>query len=113
MMRENIQEAVASTLGDMIAADLPVSFTEKELDRLGVSVPSVSLSADAIRRVRRSLGVSQAVFAKMLNVSLSSVRQWEQNLRTPTGSTMVLLELLQRDSGLLDYRLERRMENVQ
>jgi putative transcriptional regulator len=106
-MRSSIQEAVASTLGDMIEADLPVSFTEKELDKLGVTVRPVALSADAIRRVRRSLGVSQAVFARMLNVSLSTVRQWEQNLRKPTGATMVLLELLQRNPDLLDYRLER------
>ena len=50
--------------------------------------------------------ISQTVFAKLLNVSASSVRQWEQGQRKPSGSTMILLELLQKNPKLLDYRLK-------
>lgn len=104
-MRDNIKEAISSTITDMIKADLEVSFTKKELDKLGVDVPKIVLSADDIKSIRKTLKVSQAVFAKLLNVSLSSVRQWEQNIRKPSGSTMILLELLQREPKLLDYRI--------
>ena len=104
-MRNSINDAIASTVTDMLEADLKVSFTKKELDKLGVKVASVSISAEEIESIRKTLGVSQSVFAKLLNVSLSSVRQWEQNLRHPSGSTMVLLELLQKEPKLLDYRI--------
>ena len=105
-MRASIKEAIASTVQDMVDADLKVSFTKKELDKLGVKVDLVSLSSKEIQHIRKILGVSQSVFAKLLNVSLSSVRQWEQNVRKPSGSTMILLELLQREPNLLDYRLD-------
>ena len=103
-MRKSINEAIASTVTDMLEGDLEVSFTKKELDKLGVEVVLVSLSATEILQIRKRLKVSQSVFAKLLNVSVSSVRQWEQNLRHPSGSTMILLELLQKNPHLLDYR---------
>ena len=105
-MRNSINEAIGSTLTDMLEANLKVSFTKKELDKLGVKVAPVLVSAEEIQSIRKILGVSQSVFAKLLNVSLSSVRQWEQNLRNPSGSTMVLLELLQKEPKLLDYRID-------
>ena len=105
-MRKSINEAIASTVTDMLEANLEVSFTKKELDKLGVEIAPVSLSAIEIQQIRKTLKVSQSVFVKLLNVSLSSVRQWEQNLRKPSGSTMILLELLQKKPHLLDYRLD-------
>ena len=105
-MRKSINEAIASTVTDMMEAGLQVSFTQKELKKMGVEVKPVSLSAEEIRHIRKTLNVSQSVFAKLLNVSLSSVRQWEQGLRKPSGSTMILLELLQKEPHLLDYRID-------
>ena len=105
-MRDSINEAISSTVRDMIETNLKVSFTKKELDKLGVKIVPVSISAEEIQNIRKTLRLSQSVFAKLLNVSLSSVRQWEQGIRTPSGSTMVLLELLQREPKLLNYRLD-------
>jgi len=105
-MRKSINEAIASTVTDMLEANLKVSFTKKELKKMGVKVKPVSLDAVEISSIRKTLKVSQSVFAKLLNVSLSSVRQWEQGLRSPSGSTMVLLELLQREPHLLDHRID-------
>lgn len=105
-MRDSVKEAIASTVRDMQEVNLPVSFTEKELSKLGVKLEPVTITADEIQNIRKTLGLSQSVFAKLLNVSLSSVRQWEQGIRTPSGSTMVLLELLQREPKLLNYRLD-------
>jgi putative transcriptional regulator len=73
---------------------------------MGIEVKPVSLTAEEISSIRKTLNVSQSVFAKLLNVSLSSVRQWEQGLRKPSGSTMILLELLQKEPHLLDYRID-------
>jgi len=104
-MKNNIDEAITSTVKDMIGAGVKVSFTQKELHKMGIEIENVSIDAEHIRQIRTTIKVSQAVFAKLLNVSLSSVRQWEQGLRKPSGSTMILLELLQKEPHLLDYRI--------
>ena len=57
-MRNSINDAVASTVSDMLKADLKVSFTKKELDKLGVEVTPVSLSSESIHEIRKTLGVS-------------------------------------------------------
>ena len=105
-MRESINEAIASTVTDMLEADLKVSFTQNELKKMGAKVVSPTLGVEEISHIRKRLKVSQSVFAKLLNVSLSSVRQWEQGLRKPSGSTMILLELLQKEPHLLDYWID-------
>jgi putative transcriptional regulator len=51
-------------------------------------------SAEAIKALRARLGVSQAVLAVALNTSRGAVRQWEQGVRSPTGSALRLLQLL-------------------
>lgn len=75
----------------MMDAGLKVSFTKKELDKLGVEIPNSRVTATEIKNIRSLMQVSQTVFAKLLNVSTSSIRQWEQGQRNPSGSTMILL----------------------
>ncbi len=43
------------------------------------------ITADSIRSLRQSLGMSQEAFAHHLGVSISSVRDWEQGRRRPRG----------------------------
>ena len=105
-MTDSAKEALGSAVQSMANVGIKVSFTKKELDDLGVKVPLVKLRADEIKNIRKSMNLSQMVFAKLLNVSLSSIRQWEQGVRKPSGSTMILLELLQKDPTILDYRLD-------
>ena len=104
-MRKSIKEAIGTTVQDILDAGLKSSFTEKELNSLGVEIPEIEITAAEIKKIRKKTKLSQAVFAKLLNVSLSSVRQWEQGARVPTGSTKVLLELLDRSPHILDYRI--------
>jgi predicted RNase H-like HicB family nuclease/DNA-binding XRE family transcriptional regulator len=59
------------------------------------------ISAENIRGIRNRLGVSQERFARALNVSVSSVRAWEQGLRQPDGPTVRLLELADRHPEIL------------
>ncbi|NNF67632.1 MAG: helix-turn-helix domain-containing protein [Gammaproteobacteria bacterium] len=53
-----------------------------------------SMSAFSICRLRRRLKVSQAVFAALLNVSKSTVQQWEQGKKKPGGASLKLLNLV-------------------
>ncbi len=43
------------------------------------------ITAEDIRELRHSLGMSQEAFAQHLGVSVSSVRDWEQKRRRPRG----------------------------
>jgi putative transcriptional regulator len=49
------------------------------------------LSNVEVRRIRQSLGVSQAVFARVINVSPNAVRSWEQGVRRPQAAALKLL----------------------
>jgi putative transcriptional regulator len=51
-------------------------------------------SAKFARRVRRRLGFSQVEFAKRIDVSLDTFRNWEQGKRCPTGAAKALLKIL-------------------
>ena len=46
------------------------------------------------RRVRKRLGLSQAEFSQRIEVSLETIRNWEQGKRSPTGAAKALLRLL-------------------
>ena len=104
-MRESIKKAIGETVQDLVNSGIKTSFTQKELNSLGVKIPEVKLTTTQIKEIREQMNLSQTVFAKLLNVSPSSIRQWEQGKRQPTGSTKVLLDLLQRFPHVLDYRL--------
>jgi len=51
-------------------------------------------SAKFARRIRRRLGFSQVEFAKRIDVSLDTIRNWEQGKRCPTGAAKALLKIL-------------------
>ena len=51
-------------------------------------------AAKYARRVRRRLGFSQTEFAIRIDVSLETIRNWEQGKRSPTGAAKALLKIL-------------------
>ncbi|OGQ88450.1 MAG: transcriptional regulator [Deltaproteobacteria bacterium RIFOXYD12_FULL_56_24] len=51
-------------------------------------------SARFARRVRKRLGLSQAEFSRRIDVSLDTIRNWEQGKRCPTGAAKALLKIL-------------------
>ena len=54
-----------------------------------------------IRRLRERLGLSQPVFAQVLNVSVATIRGWEQGARIPDGPSRRLLEVAERHSATI------------
>jgi len=57
-------------------------------------VAAMQDAAKFARRVRRRLGFSQAEFATRIDVSLETIRNWEQGKRSPTGAAKALLKIL-------------------
>ena len=88
---EAVHEA-ASGLGRAGAMD---QVTLREFDHL--NVPRVEpLEPGEIKRIREESHVSQAVFARLLNTSLSSVQKWEIGQKRPAGTALKLLHLVQK-----------------
>jgi putative transcriptional regulator len=55
--------------------------------------PPKPLSPTQIRAIRQSFKVSQAVFARIINVSPNAVESWEQGVRHPREATLKLLTI--------------------
>lgn len=68
---------------------------------LGIAVteagPAATTSID-VRAIRRRTGLSQAKFAELLDIELSTLRNWEQGRRQPTGPARALLRAIQNDT---------------
>lgn len=61
---------------------------------LEIPEPAKHWRKGQIARLRKErFGVSQPVFASLLSVTASTVRAWEQGLKTPSGAASRLLEL--------------------
>ena len=49
-----------------------------------------------IKSLREHVQLSQAVFAAVLNISVSTVQKWEQGDKKPSGSSLKLLNIIER-----------------
>ena len=105
IMTRKMKTALRENVQDLVNAGIKTTFTQKQLKSLGIKIPKTDMNSRNIKKIRKALNLSQPVFAQLLNVSLASVRHWEQGLREPTGSTKVLLELLGKEPHVLDYRI--------
>jgi putative transcriptional regulator len=87
---ESLEQAVAYNRGE---------YVPPRVHRVPITARHASVAApprfDAahIQSVRRSLALSQGVFAAALGVSPSTVRAWEQGDRIPEGASRRLLQI--------------------
>ena len=67
------------------------------LRHLGKSAGAAEpISGDEIRQVREQAHLSQAVFARCLNVTTGYVSQLERGTKHPTGAALALLNVIRR-----------------
>ncbi|MBI2432793.1 MAG: helix-turn-helix domain-containing protein [Candidatus Hydrogenedentes bacterium] len=90
-----ILEEVGETARDLYDAGFIDKRRMREYEALCLP-PVPAYSARKIRALRQRNQLSQAVFASVLNTSLSTVRQWEGGQKHPSGPSLKLLELLDR-----------------
>lgn len=93
--RSPILDAVHETAKGLHKAGVMDQVTLREFDRLCVP-PIEPLNPEEIKGIRESAHVSQAVFARLLNTSLSTVQKWEIGQKKPTGTALKLLHLVQK-----------------
>jgi putative transcriptional regulator len=70
----------------------------EEIDR-GERQPSREFHVDAlqVRKIRQATGLSQASFAKRIDVAVGTLRNWEQGRREPEGPARALLKAIHND----------------
>lgn len=90
-----ILEAVRETAKGLHAAGVMDQVTLREFDRLCLP-PVEALEPEEIKKIREKSHVSQAVFAALLNTSVSTVQKWEIGQKRPTGTALKLLHLVQK-----------------
>ena len=95
MMRKN-RKSLFERLKDSLEEAEKFAAGELTLKTFTVPDPPPTYTPERIARVRKSLHMSQGVFAHVLNVSTKTVQGWEQGLRRPTQAAQRLLEVLEK-----------------
>ncbi|MDL5030952.1 DNA-binding transcriptional regulator [Pelomonas sp. APW6] len=93
--RSPIIETVRDTAKGLHKAGVMDQVTLREFDPHWLS-PVGPLEPAEIKRIRERSHVSQAVFARLLNTSLSTVQKWEIGQKKPAGTALKLLHLVQK-----------------
>ena len=83
--------------------DLNKRFTCRTI-RLNVQPPKYS--PGLVRKTRKMLGASQAIFAQFLGVSISAVQDWEQGAKPPKGTACRLMDEIRINPSYWQRRLE-------
>ncbi|MHB8448331.1 MAG: NadS family protein [Rudaea sp.] len=65
----------------------------------GERAPSRELNIDSvtIKKIRQAARLSQAKFAKVIDVRVTTLQNWEQGRRDPTGPAKALLRAISKD----------------
>ncbi len=74
-----------------------------KLDLRAVEIPPrpKPMKPADIRALREGLNASQALFARLLNVSSNAVESWEQGIRQPRQATLKLLHVARKKPEVL------------
>ena len=95
-----LTEALLETAADMHSVGIlnDTDYDKITLRHLGKKRMATAepLSAEDIRKMRERARMSQAVFARYLNVTTGYVSQLERGAKSPTGAALVLLNVIRR-----------------
>jgi putative transcriptional regulator len=93
--KSRIFESVHETAKDLHDLGFIDKRTMQSYDALCIE-PVPDYNPEQIRKLRSRYRLSQAVFASMLNTSLSTVQKWEIGEKHPSGPSLKLLSILDR-----------------
>lgn len=69
--------------------------TMREFDSLCITTPA-TLAPQEIKSIRENFHVSQPVFARYLNTTVSTIQKWETGNKRPSGMALKLLDVIQK-----------------
>lgn len=88
----SLDQAIAFEEGDTTKAHIRYA---KMTTRKAAVEPPPHYDGERVRALRTKLALSQAVFARALNVSDKTVKAWEQGSSPPSGASLRLLEMVE------------------
>ncbi|MEO5348749.1 MAG: DNA-binding transcriptional regulator [Magnetococcus sp. YQC-3] len=94
--KSDIKAAIHQTASDLHEAGLINKQTMRRFDKSCLT-PVRDFTANDIRALREREAVSQTVFARYLNVPRDSVSQWERGDKHPSGPSLKLLSLVEKN----------------
>jgi putative transcriptional regulator len=94
--RSDASEAIHSAASGLHRAKVIDKKTMREYDDLCIE-KAPEFNPQEIARIRKGVKVSQGVFAVYLNTTASTVRQWEQGDKKPSGIAARMLQLVQKN----------------
>jgi putative transcriptional regulator len=93
--RSPLMASIHETAEGLHAIGLMDKKTMRDFDQACLT-PVREMTAAEIDALREQEGVSQAVFARYLNVTTNLVSQWERGEKHPRGASLKLLWLIKR-----------------
>lgn len=88
-------EAIHSAAAGLYSVDAIAQETMRSFDETCISRVS-DFQPGEIKALRDKLNVSQPVFARYLNTSVSTVQKWESGAKRPGGLALKLLTIVQK-----------------
>ena len=88
-LKAGLIEAVQSAKGELT------------LRTVQVPAPPPEIGAKEVSSLRAKAGMSQAVFARVLNVSTKTVQSWEQGERKPSHAALRMLQLFRENPAFV------------
>ena len=93
--KSDATEAIHSAASGLYRASLIDKKTMREYDDLCIEADP-TFDPEAIARIRKSVNVSQSMFALYLNTTTSTIRQWEQGDKRPSGIAARMLQVVEK-----------------
>jgi putative transcriptional regulator len=81
-LMESLDQALRYSRGEKINARVTV-----------LPAPPAPMRREEIVKLRERFNCSQAIFARLLNVSVKTLQAWEQGLRVPSDAALKLLTI--------------------
>jgi putative transcriptional regulator len=92
-MRKGLEESIRHAKGEITLKVTTLEMPDRPPE----------IGTEELTKLRLTNGMSQAVFAHVLNVSTKTVERWEQGQRKPSQAALRLIPVLrQNPSGLLE-----------
>ena len=59
-----------------------------------------------VKKIRETLHMSQSMFANTFGLNLNSIQNWEQKRKQPSGASLVLLKVIEKNPNAVIHALQ-------
>jgi len=94
-------EELKESLGQLLDYARGKPGAKVRVSHVALPHPAETLDSGQVRMIRGKLNLSQAAFARVLNVELITVRSWETGRRKPGGPALRLLQVAEQTPAAL------------